>query len=519
MPRLGEKEQVSENAVISRELWQALRDPKCVHPDQNSVVLSREHLDRIRRNASSPIEEKALPMKNTSVIPCQSQGPDPESARRREEATNADIAAARTALLARKARKAAGLSRREKMTALEDHRLKRIAELEDADRKRQLELQRLLAMKLAAEAADAREPEVKKMESMVLTAKVMAICDAQIAERKQLEKETKEYERQLDAIMEADRVANIKKSKVRDRMRQEKLDAGARELRKQIAERENIRRLQRLRKQKEGEEMLKRLKQEQERQQREELERIKEGERLLAEVKAANEAALARRQQQLEFEREEERKIAEYIRKKDTKDRKLEEEKQREQQMRERKAAIIAGTSQRIADKRAHLDMIRARRESEAAERKWRENKKLEAERRQRFEQEVRASRDAQIKHKAEVREREKQLAALEAEQAKRKHELEKRERAQQHEEVLQKQAKYRQQLREQIEEIESKKKQEQGLSAADVAAAAQRNKEEREMKLSKLEGIRERFLQDLRNAGVPERYHTELIRHKFTEV
>merc|ERR1719446_1406436 len=83
--------------------------------------------------------------------------------------------------------------------------------------------------------------DVKKMNQMMLYAKVVTIRDAQLNEKKVVQKERLEEERRMDTIMEVERLKALKMYEEREQRRKEDQRNGAQVIKVQMRERERER--------------------------------------------------------------------------------------------------------------------------------------------------------------------------------------------------------------------------------------------------------------------------------------
>merc|ERR1719446_1858383 len=98
------------------------------------------------------------------------------------------------------------------------------------------------AMLSAADRQMAEElDDVKKMNQMMLYSKVVTIRDAQLNEKKIIQKERLEEERRLDTIMEVERLKALKLYEERELRRKEDQKKGAQVIINQMKERERER--------------------------------------------------------------------------------------------------------------------------------------------------------------------------------------------------------------------------------------------------------------------------------------
>merc|ERR1719231_997689 len=108
--------------------------------------------------------------------------------------------------------------RKAKMIQLEAERKLAVPPSEDEQRK----LAEKALMLSAADRQMAEElDDVKKMNQMMLYSKVVTIRDAQLNEKKVIQKERLEEERRLDTIMEVERLKALKMYEEREQRRKE----------------------------------------------------------------------------------------------------------------------------------------------------------------------------------------------------------------------------------------------------------------------------------------------------------
>lgn len=210
---------------------------------------------------------------------------------------------------------------------------------------------------------------------------------------------------------------------------------------------------------------------------------------------------------------EEDKKLMQYLLEQEVKQ--LENEKLAEAKKAEREQELsrLRAAQQRIADKQAEQDALRAKRAVEAYEREWRKKEKEAAEKKAKMEHELNEERLKQQKsreyaiaieaHKLkeefyETLNRQKEI------EAKLKHEeLSKRE----------KNTKYFYEIKAQIAEKEALRRKEREEFFVE---GLKLNEKQLEAK-KRLEGIKERKLSELRTVGVPEKYCKEIERQMRT--
>merc|ERR1712039_788480 len=154
--------------------------------------------------------------------------------------------------------------------------------------------------------------DVKHMNQMMLYSKVVTIRDAQIQEKRNVQAEKEEEERQLDAMMEIERLKALRMYEVREKERLESQRSGAKVIIEQIKDRQSQRMREEEQRDQERAFILKQiecLKAEEIEQQRQ---KGLAAERLMKEVNEANTAAMKIKEDKMLAEKIEEQKIIDY---------------------------------------------------------------------------------------------------------------------------------------------------------------------------------------------------------------
>jgi len=290
---------------------------------------------------------------------------------RRQAAAQQAAGAEKQAKLAKaKARKA-------HMAELEEQRKREVppTEIEQQHMKEKAAVMSNAELQLSEELDD-----VKKMNQMMLYAKVVTIRDAQCTEKKVIEKERQEEERRLDTVMEIERLKALKMYEERER--KSKLDRrlGATVIIDQMRERERERVRQLELQDQERDAMLAQV----DVMKQQEIEALHQkkvaGQKLLDEVAMSNMEQIKLKQQAATFEKNDDKAIAAYIR-----DRELREMEHNQQQeaikaAKERETLRLRAMQEKMSDKQAELDQLRAKRAIEEAERQWRRKEAAAAE-------------------------------------------------------------------------------------------------------------------------------------------
>ena len=300
-------------------------------------------------------------------------------------------------LAEKKAAQARAEERKQRILQLEEERKKNV-ELSDMQQEKVQKDTGLLSkakMQLVEE-----KDEVKNMNQMMLYAKVMTIRDKQVEEKKRMEQEKEEEDRRLDQMMEVERLKAIQMYDEREKKRAEEQKQGAVVIKEQIKIREQQRLLELELLDQEREALQKQIEAMKEEEIMANEERHKTAARMAAEVKKANEDQIRRKALLVEAEREEERRIAEYIANKEAREAELQAEQDRVQAEKELETAKMRAQQEKASDKQAERDALRARRATEAYERDYREKERKAAEKQSNINKDLKRAREMQKQEK-----------------------------------------------------------------------------------------------------------------------
>jgi len=355
--------------------------------------------------------------------------------------------------------------------------------------------------------------DVKKMNQMMLYAKVVTIRNAQLNEKKVIQKERLEEERRLDTIMEVERLKSLKMYAERESRRKEDQRNGAAVITNQMRERERERVRQLELQDQEREAMLRQNAEIKEEEVRQGVLKKDAGKKLLEEVAASNAEQIALKKKAGEQEKEEDRRIAMYLREKEQRDQKRMQEEEAIKAEKERETARLRAMQEKMKDKAAEMDALRAKRAAEEAERQWRKQQQLAAERESTILSSLDAAREAQKLEKErrliEQAQQEKEefdrilRVQREAEESERSGKLKKLHAAHEHMEELQAQI---------LMNAEVRKK-----NRMDFLDEGVQQRARMEAGRLKLEGIKAEKLATLHGNGVPEKYTVDLANKKFS--
>lgn len=400
-------------------------------------------------------------------------------------------------------------ARKEKMMRLEEERRKRreLSEMEKVE----LEEKNAILRK-ARQALDESMDDVKAMNQMMLYAKVATIRDAQLDEKEFLSHEKAELERVQDTVMEIERLKALQMYEEREQRRLEDQRRGAAVIVEQISDRMAQKQREEDLRAQERAYVLKQI----EALRLEEIEQQKQRKdaaaKLMQQVNEANAAALHIKEERALADRLEDQKIVEYRKRREEQERARETEIKAEKARKEAEVAKLRARQEKAQDKASELDALRAKRAIEAAERAAREKAAQEAARHAAINAELAAARKIQ---QAEKEKRIADQAALEQDEFNRiisvqlQHEAAEKKRAKEEAETRKHHA---QELRNQISSLEEKHLQQRrdfleegNLVRAQVA-----------LERKKLEQIKTRKIDELKKAGVPDKYTSDLARKKL---
>merc|ERR1712187_713553 len=253
----------------------------------DAVVIAASELNRLRDNAKLLTKEEELEQK------------------RIQEAAYAE-------------RMAKSVARKEKIRQMEEER-KKNALL--AGKEKDGRAQKNSVLERAKQMLDEDMDDVKHMNQMMLYSKVVTIRDAQIQEKRNVQAEKEEEERQLDAMMEIERLKALRMYEVREKERLDDQRRGAKVIIEQIKDRQAQRMREEEQRDQERAFILKQI----EALKAEEVEQAQQkklaAERLMKEVNTANSAAMKIKEDKMLAEKLEEQKIIDYRESKEQRER------------------------------------------------------------------------------------------------------------------------------------------------------------------------------------------------------
>merc|ERR1719409_676307 len=329
----------------------------------NAVIIPASELNRLRDNAT-----------------ILTQAEQQENKLRAEEAYNQRMKKSQ--------------DRKEKMLQMEEERRKNARLGNEVDKAARA--QKNSVLEKAKQMMDEEMDDVKHMNQMMLYSKVVTIRDAQIQEKRAVQGEREEEERQLDMMMEIERLKALKMYEEREKARLDDQRRGSQVIVEQIKDRQAQRMREEEARDQERAFILKQI----ESLKAEEVEQQKQKKmaaaRLMTEVNAANTAAMKIKEEKMLAEKLEEQKIIEYQEAREQREREQEAEKERIAAEKELETAKLRARQEKAQDKAAEMDALRAKRAMEAAERAARNKEAQECARLEAINQELNEARKQQ---------------------------------------------------------------------------------------------------------------------------
>nr|XP_033778969.1 cilia- and flagella-associated protein 45 [Geotrypetes seraphini] len=377
---------------------------------------------------------------------------------------------------------------------------------EEAQQRAQYLLQRANNLRME------QEEEVKNINKLVLNAKCHAIRDAQVLEKEQIDKEMAAEEKRLDDIMELDRQKAMKRQDEIDEKRKQELLRGKLRVIEQMGENAANRILQEEQKEQEAQELL-RYMEEMQMEDYKDMERRRDEQLLIqAEIKRVNAENERQKQEQKEQDKMADLHILKYQKWKQSREAEFEAEQQKIKKDKELEVARLRALQEKAQDYRAEQDALRAKRSQEAMERMWRKKEKEEAEKKTNTNMVLNQSRRKQIAHKEHMMAVEAQrdraqfykLLKVQQEQI----EKEKKEEEEKTALVIRHASELRQQVRE--------NEQRHLLAQIALFEESKRLQEEARQRRVRLDELKKKKLEELRSAGLPEKY-CSMVERKAT--
>ncbi|XP_025029936.1 cilia- and flagella-associated protein 45 [Python bivittatus] len=351
--------------IITRDLIRDLVVPT-VDPSGESLIISPEDFQRIKDSSRVLTKEE-------------------------REARLAAIRAEREATIV-------AVNERKKSMKLKEILRKKNEKLNDLEEEAKERAQYLLER--ATNLRMEQEDEIKSLSEIILEAKCHAIRDAQILEKKQIEKELNEEEMRLARMMEVERQKANHMQDDLERKRKEELYRGRRHIIQQIEKNEELRAMKAEQRDQEAQDMLDYLERLQFEDEREMERRRLEQLRIQAEIRNINDENQRRKEEKLNQEKMADLRVLEYQRQKMAREAEFEAEQEKIRREKEMETARLRALQEKAQDHQAEQDALRAKRNQEAAEREWRRKEKNAMQKKIQTEAMLKQSRLEQVSQK-----------------------------------------------------------------------------------------------------------------------
>merc|ERR1711959_107700 len=233
--------------------------------------------------------------------------------------------------------------------------------------------------------------------------------------------------------------------------------------------------------------------------------------KLMVEVAASNSQMIKMKELKRQKEIEEDARIAAYLEEKAAREQAHQDELDRIAAEKEAETARLRAMQEKASDKKSELDALRAKRAMEQYEREWRQKERAAIEK-QKMQNKI--LHEARVQQKREKERRLEYVAKAEREEFDRiVHVQREAEAVEVEKEDQMKDARYkhRKDVQEQIIKNETKRRQER----LDYLEEGRKLRKEIEKEKGHLHDIKSRKIHEMRGSGVPEKYLTELQRHK----
>ncbi|MEE6491579.1 hypothetical protein FKM82_016269 [Ascaphus truei] len=391
-----------------------------------------------------------------------------------------------------------------KQKEMRRHKNEKLSELEaEAQERAQHLLQRANMLRME------QEDEIKKMNEMTLNAKCHAIRDAQLLEKKLISTEMETEKRRLDQMMEVERQKAIKMQEEIEEKRKLERIRGKHHVIQQIGENEESRILKEEQRDQEAQQMLQFLEELQMEDYREMEKKRQEQLEIQAEIKRINAENERKKMEKNDQEKMADLRVLEYTKQKMAREAEYEAEQKKIKKEKEKEVARLRALQERARDHRAEQDALRAKRNQEAIERAWREKEKDMAFKEAETNTVLKQTRLQQVALK-------EHFLAVQAE--KDRAEFDRMLRVQRS--LVEKEQKELQgktsqlmkhagELRQQVRENEQK----QVMARIAFFEESKRLDEEARQRRVRLDDLKQKKLEELRMAGLPEKYCSMVAR------
>ncbi|XP_051849651.1 cilia- and flagella-associated protein 45 isoform X1 [Antechinus flavipes] len=354
-----------------------------------------------------------------------------------------------------------------------------------------------------------QEVEIKDMNQIIRNARCHAIRDAQILEKRLIQKEMDTEEKRLDQIMELERQKAIEREEELLRKRKEERIRGRRHIIQQMEKNEEERSLKAEVREQEIQQMLQYIEQLQEEDIKDMEQRHQDKLRMQAEIKRINDENQKRKEDLLNQEKLADQIVMEFTKKKLVRESEFEAEQEKIRKEKDKETARLRAMQEKAQDYQAEQDALRARRNQEMAEREWRQKEKESAQKKAETEAMMKQIRKEQVAFKEHSLAVQVQRDRDEFERILRAQRLQIEKEHEEEEKKAKENLHHANELRRQVRENQQKQVQERIATFEE----GRRLKEEAQKRRERIDDIKRKKMEELRATGLPEKYCIEAER------
>ena len=345
--------------------------------------------------------------------------------------------------------------------------------------------------------------EVKTMNSILLTAKYAAIREKQIEEKRRLDLNKKKIEEKLYVIGEYERLkGEIERKRIEKKMNEKRME-DRKEIEKQIILNKQYKEEEKKILRKEYEESVKyqeQLKQQEEAKLKKEKEK---GKKLLQEMFEANRKSLEIKKNRKLQEIQEDKNIFEYNKQKLIEEQKKQKELEEIKRLKELEFAKMREIQGKMNENKFIMEDIYNRRAVEEAERAERKKAKEEMIRINKLKEEIRKENDKLLEFKNKIKIEETAQKDKEYREMIQKCKLEIEREKEKEKKTIEIMLKYKEDLMKMMVDKDERKK----LKKWEIFNEGKKLKQSQEEYYNRLQNIKSRKIEELKNMNVPQRY------------
>ncbi|CAH2293503.1 cilia- and flagella-associated 45 [Pelobates cultripes] len=348
-----------------------------------------------------------------------------------------------------------------------------------------------------------QEDEVKKLNEVILNAKCHAIRDAQILEKRIITKEMSEEEKRLYQMMEVERNRAIKMQEEIEAKKKHERIRGKQLIIQQMEDNFESRILLEEQRAQEGQQMLQYLEKLQMEDYKEMEKKHQEQLEIQKEIKRINAENEKKKLEKKEQEKLLDLRVLDYTQQKIAREAEYEAEQERLKKEKEKEVARLRALQERARDYKAEQDELRAKRNQEAMERAWRQKEKERALKEAETNTMLKKSRLEQVAQKEHFLAVQAQRDRAEFDRVLRVQQEQTEKERKELEEKMSELHRHAAELRRQVRENEQK----QLMTRIELFEGAKKLQEEARQRRARLDDLKKKKLDELKIAGLPDKY------------